>query len=115
MPSFVSQPHNEQRALLELAKGFYNNDGDYAHTPADGQMVKSRLNKSENNQAVIILMCCTFSKDCVQQSVGGVCLNDNKGRRVQKTHLKRSHQPPGFALEHYKYKREVKVLQCLSF
>lgn len=45
MQCFVSQPYNEQPALLELAKGFNSNDGDYAHTPADSQTVKSRQNK----------------------------------------------------------------------
>lgn len=33
----------------------------------------------------------------------------------QNTYLKGSYEPPGFTLEHYKYKRKVNVLQCLSF
>lgn len=56
---------------LKLAKGFDSNDGDYAQTPPDGQAVQSRLNKSENNKAVTLLLQCTFSNGCFQQPVGG--------------------------------------------
>lgn len=39
----------------EEKRRIYGNDGDYAHAPADGQTVKERLNKSENNQAAILM------------------------------------------------------------
>lgn len=63
-------------------KGFCNNNGDYAHAPADGQTVKDRLNKSENNQAVILLTRCTFSKDCTEQRVGGESLKGNATKTI---------------------------------
>lgn len=52
MQHFGTQPQTEQHRK----KGFCNNNGDYAHAPADGQLVQDRLNKSENNQAVILCL-----------------------------------------------------------
>lgn len=106
-----SQPHIEQRRKKEGSTVMMV----ITHTLR--QMAKRSKRDETKVKITKLPSSCTPSKGLCSTARGwrNANLKRNKGCRAQKTHLKRSHQPPGFALKPHKYKRRGKVLQLLSF